>query len=152
MLARRDPCRLVGLAWLLLGLAAGGCATPTGQLSGKVTLKKKAVANADLRFERADNAGEFYRGLTSDDGTYHVDYKNRGGLPVGAYKVVITYYTLRNKLLPPGEAGEALKHEQETLAHEIAFEKSIAVGAQELHFELSEGKKIKTSGGKPPEE
>lgn len=142
----------MAIAAYSLALTVSGCSVPTEKVGGKVTLKTKPVANADMRFERIDSPGEFYRGLTGDDGTYHVDYKDRRGLPVGAYKVVITYYTLGTKLVPPGEKGEALKHDEETLVHEIAFDKQVVSGGNELHFELGEGKKIKTSGGKKSEE
>jgi hypothetical protein len=132
-------------------LAAAGCSAPTGQVTGKITLKKKPVPHADLRFEPA-GGDVFYRGLSDDDGTYYVDYKNRGGLPAGAYKVVVTYHTYRNKLLPPGEKGDSLKNEEETIAQEIIFEKTVAAGANEFHFELTEGQKGKTSGGIQPDE
>jgi hypothetical protein len=140
MPAWKGLCRLVGLVLLVLSLS--GCSKPTGTVTGKVTLKKQAVPGAELRFEPADNASELYRGLTEEDGTLRVDYKKLGGLPVGAYKVTITYHTLHSKLLPPGEKGTSLKSEEDLVTHQVVFEKTITTGNNDLQFDVSQGKKV----------
>jgi hypothetical protein len=138
----RFPGRLALLGVLLALL---GCGTPTGRPAGKITLRDRPVAGADLVFEFEQNPDERYFGLSDTTGAYHVSYGTKAGLPVGRYKVIIVHQTLPGgKPLPAGEEGDTLKSEGRTIQLSYRFEKDIQAGANAIDFELSQGMKLPT--------
>ena len=138
-----DPGPRSRVWWLMLAsVALTGCASPVGTVTGKVTVKDKPVAGAELSFEPADREDEHYFGVANNEGAYQVSYRTKRGLPLGRYRVVVSRYLWRGKPLPPGEGSEALRHDQHAVRESYLFEKDIAAGVNPIDFELTQGKKI----------
>src|SRR5690348_2228199 len=132
------PGRAARGLFVIVLLAAAGCGRPAGQPAGKVTWKGQPVAGAELTFEPQAGPEAAAYGASGADGTYHLEFRKGGGLPVGPCKVTITRYTLPNgKPLPEGEEGAALRgNEEKVRRHSVVFDKEITPGANALDFEL----------------
>jgi hypothetical protein len=80
----QEAKRLVhGLLVLFLGLAAAGCGSSTGEVTGKVLLKGKPLAGGAVSFFPASGKGSNTSRI-KEDGTYTVIK-----VPVGAVKIVV---------------------------------------------------------------
>lgn len=128
----------------LLAVFSSGCGTSVGTVGGKVTLKSQPVTAGEIVFRSREVAENEFFGEIIQDGTYHVSYRTKGGLPPAKYEISITHYTQRNgKPLPEGEKGVVLRSEGRVRKNLYVFEKDIAAGKNELDFELTLGKKTK---------
>jgi hypothetical protein len=135
----------VGLLCVLT-IAQAGCdrgGEPTGQLTGKVTLKGQPVDGAAMVVQSTTNPDDVFTGGSSRDGKYQVSYRILDGLPVGRYKVMITVYTLAGGVpFPPGEKADELRNEGKLIESSYVFEHDIAAGANTIDFELTQGQKL----------
>lgn len=121
---------------------AAGCGASVGTVGGKVTLKTKPVTTGEVVFRSKVEGVDAFFGEITADGTYHVSYRTKAGLPTGKYEVAITHYTqLNGKPLPDGEKGVVLRNEGRVRKNLYVFEKDIAAGKNEIDFELSQGEK-----------
>ena len=129
---------------LLALLALTGCGRPVGQPTGKVTFSGQPAGGADLKFVGSQDATLEFFGLSRDDGSYLVSFREHRGLPVGKYQVTVTQYVLRNNQpLPPGEAGASLKASGKAFKRAFTFEKDITSGTNAIDFDLSQGQPAK---------
>ncbi|MCA9116218.1 MAG: hypothetical protein KDA79_14130 [Planctomycetaceae bacterium] len=90
----------VALLFSLLAMGCGGGAeaTPTGEVSGKVTVNGEPLTQGQVNFISAEK-GVGGTGELQEDGTYKLD----GPLPVGEYKVYISFNIAPSQL---GTAAE----------------------------------------------
>jgi hypothetical protein len=140
---RRCAPPRIGLATALLAcLTFAGCGgPPSGQLSGKVTFNGEPVSGAAMAFESTTNPEVLFRGSSSADGTYHVDYRASEGMPPGPYKVTVRRQTLPGgKPLPQGEEAEGFETDGKVITTTFTFDQEVAEGANEVDFELTKGK------------
>ncbi|MCS7021864.1 MAG: carboxypeptidase-like regulatory domain-containing protein [Gemmataceae bacterium] len=129
---------------LMISLMGFGCGTPKCTVSGKVTYKGTPVEQADLLFEPQEGGSLSISGRSGTDGVYYLNYLDPRGMPTGTYRVLITHYTLpKGKALPAGEAGAALRNDNEKVIRQnYEFFIHLQAGPNQQNFELTEGKRI----------
>lgn len=139
-----SPQRMVRCLALLAALSgAFGCAGPTGKVAGNVTLNQKPVADAELFFESVADPREQFFGSSDESGKYWVSYRTKPGMPIGAYRVIVTVHTVaKGAPLPAGEKGAILKREGAGHKSCYSFDANLAAGPNNLSFELTAGKSI----------
>jgi hypothetical protein len=127
-----------GLALLTLGLS--GCGSTDGVVQGKVTSEGAAVASAQVMFASKDDPSQEYFGVTGDDGSLHLTYRTRDGLPPGRYAIRITRATLKDgSPVPPGEEGTVLRQAGEVVSRRYEFERDVTAGMNQFDLKLEEG-------------
>jgi hypothetical protein len=118
-------------------LALTGCGSPAARIAGNVTHNGQAVRGAEVVVETAASPAEQYFGMTTDDGSLYVGYRDKPGVPPGAVKIRVTHYTLRNgQPLPVGEAGQALRASDQTLVKTYVFDQELVNGKNTLELKL----------------
>jgi hypothetical protein len=124
---------------LLVAVAClAGCGDPTAKVSGTVKLNSQPVSGAELVFVLENDANVEFQGLSTQDGSYQIDYGSKKAMPPGKYKVTVTWYRLRNgQPLPDGEEGDSLKGSPGVQQFSQPFSRDIAEGeAANFDFEL----------------
>lgn len=134
--------RVTGSLLMIGGLCGlSGCGSPSGEVAGTITHNQKPVAGAELMFESITNPQEQFFGASGDDGAYRVTYRGKKGMPLGRYKVTVTRYTVaRGAALPTGEEGAIHKSAGTAIKTCFTFDADIAVGKNNVDFELTSGK------------
>ncbi len=79
---------LTGALVLSAGCSKGGRNTPTGTVSGAVTMNGKPLSDATVTFF-GENDGDTAVGTLQADGTYTLKYGTGFSIPVGDYRVAI---------------------------------------------------------------
>lgn len=98
----------LGLAGLVVLVVASGC-TKRVAVSGRVVDNNRPVAWAELRWID-ESEKVFVSGVSNQDGVYRLDAAGRSEIPVGKYKVTVTWWRTPNgKPLPAGEERTAIK-------------------------------------------
>ena len=127
---------VLGMAWATAAVLSG-CGDPAAQIGGKVTHKGEAVGGAEVVVESVADTSFQYFGVTREDGSLYVGYRDKPGLPVGRCKIRVTHYTLRDgKPLPSGEAGRVLRESNKSIGRTFLFEQDLANGKNTLDLKL----------------
>jgi hypothetical protein len=135
--------------FLLLSAATmtlAGCGQPAARISGNVTHNGQAVAGAEVVVESAANPEEQFFGMTTDDGSLHVGYRTKPGVPPGAVKIRLTHATQRNgQPLPAGEAGQALRASDQALVKTYIFDQTLVNGNNVLELKLESAASVENT-------
>jgi hypothetical protein len=122
-----------------LALAAPGCGSSDAVVQGKVTRQGQPVASAEVAFEKKDDPNQQFFGVTGEDGSLFVTYRDREGLPPGSYTIRITSTTQRDgQPLPGGEEGAVLRQSGNIVTRVYRFEKDVAAGDNQLDLKLED--------------
>lgn len=117
--------------------AAVGCGSPSGEVSGKVTLDGNPVVGAEVTFvapadmlDRTDAIG-----YTQEDGSYRLVYPGdaKFNIPTGDYKVTIGGGDAADGM----SDGPAVKVPSAYRGEDTLLSATIASGKNEIDFELS---------------
>ena len=94
-----------------------GCGgASTGRVTGKVSLKGRAVPFADVVFvKQGGDQSPPLRAATNGEGTFTLAYQGTGKIPMGKYDVTVTWWTMPDgSFLPTDQDGEAAESLKET--------------------------------------
>jgi hypothetical protein len=134
----KASCRslILGVVWAAAA-ALTGCGGSTARIAGTVTHNGEPVRGADVVVESVTDAAEQYFGITTDDGSLYVGYRDKSGLPPGRWKIRVTHFTQRDgQPLPSGEAGQALRASNRAFARTYLFDQELAGGRNVLELKL----------------
>ena len=124
-------------------LVLAGCGPAVQDVTGTITEGGKKIGNAEILFQSTDDKSKRFVGNSISDGTYQLDYRGKGGMPFGKYKVTIKHYTLPDgKPLPQGKAGEqAFALIEEGKAKQVihTFDRQVTSSSSVMDFDLKEG-------------
>lgn len=81
-------CLLVAAFGLLTTVGCGGDGPKVAKVTGKVTLKGKPIAGANVQFH--PEKGPMAIGITDDQGNFSLTTNGRPGAPVGLCKVAVS--------------------------------------------------------------
>jgi len=105
-------------------------------INGSVTRAGAPVTSAELAFEPAAGQSQSFYGVVVN-GKYQIDYRDLGGLYLGAYKLTITHQVQKNgKPIPDGEAGMAMRANDNVKTERYVFDLTIESGASQHDFDL----------------
>jgi hypothetical protein len=97
-----------------------------------------------------DDPNQQFFGVTGDDGSLHVSYRTKDGIPPGTYEIRIRSITQRDgQPLPPGEEGAVLRQAGATVSREFVFNAELKSGPNELDLKLENGR-LKPPAGPSP--
>jgi hypothetical protein len=118
-------------------MAVAGCGGSVARITGTVSHNGEPVRAADVVVESTADAAQQFFGVTTDDGSLYVGYRDKPGLAPGAWKIRVTQYTLRNgQPLPGGEAGQAIRTSGHVVAKTYLFEQELTGGQNTLELKL----------------
>jgi hypothetical protein len=87
--------------------------------------------------ESPTEADEQYYGLTTEDGSLYVGYRDKSGVTPGPWKIRVTHHTQRDgRPLPGGEAGQAFRASNHVVARTYHFDQELAGGRNVLELKL----------------
>jgi hypothetical protein len=142
---------LIGTRWAPLALAIivlTGCGHSLAVVEGKVTDEGKPVASAEVMVAHADDTDRQFFGVTGEDGSLHVTYRDAAGAPPGRYLIHIRYATQRDgQPLPSGEDGAALRRKGAVMTREFVFDQELHAGSNALDLKLENGRRQSPSSG-----
>ncbi len=134
----RTSCRslILGVAWAAAA-ALTGCGGSAARIAGTVTHNGEPVRGAEVVVELATDATQQYFGMTTEDGSLYVGYRDKPGLPPGQWKIRVTHFTQRDgQPLPGGETGQALRASNRVVARTYLFDQELAGGKNVLDLKL----------------
>jgi hypothetical protein len=127
---------MLGAAWVAAA-ALAGCGGSAARIAGTVTHNGEPVRGAEVAVESATDAAEQYFGITTEDGSLYVGYRDKPGLPPGQWKIRVTHFMQRDgQPLPSGEAGQALRASNRAVARTYLFDQELAEGKNVLDLKL----------------
>jgi len=134
----RTHCRPLILVAIGAAVAAlTGCGGSTARIAGQVTHNGEPVSGAEVVLESPTDAGEQYYGLTTEDGSLYVGYRDKPGVAPGPWKIRVTDHTQRDgRPLPGGEAGQALRASNQVVVRTYLFDQELTGGRNELELKL----------------
>ena len=134
----KTSCRSLILGGVLAAAAAlTGCGDSTARIAGTVTHNGEPVRGAEVAIESATETAEQYFGMTTEDGSLYVGYRNKAGVPPGLWKIRVTHFTQRDgQPLPSGEAGQVLRASNRAVARTYLFDQELAGGNNVLDLKL----------------
>jgi hypothetical protein len=134
----------IRMRWGVLALALlvlSGCGKSLAILGGKVTEEGRPVAAAEVVVAHPDDPDQQFFGVTGEDGSLHVTYRDADGAPPGRYKIHIRYTTQRDgQALPPGEEGAVMRQKGAVMTREFVFDEELKPGANLLDLKLENGR------------
>jgi len=120
--------------------AVAGCGGSTARIAGKVTHNGEPVGRAEVVVESATDAAQQFFGVTAEDGSLRVGYRDKSGVPPGPWKIRVTHFTQRDgQPLPSGEGGQALRASDRAVAKTYLFDQELAGGNNVLELKLEAG-------------
>ena len=134
----KTSCRslILGVVWAAAA-ALTGCGGSTARIAGTVTHNGEAVRGAEVVVESATDTAEQYFGITTEDGSLYVGYRDKSGVGPGLWKIRVTHFTqLDGQPLPGGEAGQVLRASNRVVARTYLFEQELAKGKNVLELKL----------------
>jgi hypothetical protein len=133
---KNSPCRSLVLVWAAAATLSG-CGGSAARITGKVTHNGEPVRGAEVVVESPTAVAEQYFGLTREDGTLYVGYRDKPGLRPGRWRIRVTHHTLRDgRPLPSGEAGQALRGTDQAVARTYLFDQELAGGQNKVELKL----------------
>ena len=127
---------ILGVVWLAAA-ALTGCGGSAARISGKVTHNGEPIRGAEVVVESATDAAEQYFGITAEDGSLYVGYRDKPGVPPGLWKIRVTRFTQGDgQPLPSGEAGQVLRASNRVVARTYLFDQKLAGGKNVIELKL----------------
>jgi len=132
------------IGWLCWAMSMSiGCGGTVATVTGKATLGGQPVGGAEVVVESTSDPSESFFGMTTEDGSVFASYGTESGMPVGHYKVHVTYFTQRNgQPLPAGEEGQALRQAGRAIGKVYTFEHDFVTGKNELDLKREEATNV----------
>lgn len=137
MQTMRHSRRLIPVVVWAAAAVLSGCGGSVARIAGKVTHNGEPVSRAEVVVESATDAAQQYFGMTTEDGSLYVGYRDKSGVPPGLWKIRVTHFTQRDgQPLPGGEAGQALRESNRAVARTYVFDQELAGGKNVLELKL----------------